>query len=74
MAISQDEANRVLDDILSYLYDENVMTTVAEITTAEQLLQEPGLGRCELLRGEVVFMSPSGSLHAIVAATLGGIL
>jgi len=46
----------------------------AEITTAEQLFREPGLGRCELLRGELVLMSPSGSLHAIVAATLGGIL
>jgi Uma2 family endonuclease len=50
------------------------MASVAEITTAEQLLQEPSLGRCELLQGEVVFMSPSGSLHAIVAATLGGML
>ena len=50
------------------------MTTLAEITTAEQLSQEPGLGRCELLRGELVLMSPSGSLHGIIAATLGGIL
>ncbi len=50
------------------------MATVAEITTAERLFQEPGLGRCELLRGELVLMSPSGSLHAIVAATLAGIL
>jgi Uma2 family endonuclease len=50
------------------------MVHVAEITTVEQLFQEPGLGRCELLRGEVVFMSPSGSLRAVVAATLGGIL
>jgi Uma2 family endonuclease len=50
------------------------MSTVVEITTAEQLFRESGLGRCELLRGEIVFMSPSGSLHAIVTATLGGIL
>jgi Uma2 family endonuclease len=50
------------------------MTAIAEITTAEQLLREPGLGRCELLRGEVVAMSPSGSLHAIVTAALSGIL
>lgn len=50
------------------------MAPVAEITTAEQLSQEPSLGRCELLRGEVVFMSPSGSLHAVVVATLGGVL
>ena len=50
------------------------MATVAEITTAEQLFREPGLGRCELLRGELVLMSPSGSLHAIIAATLAEIL
>jgi len=55
-------------------YDEHIMATIAEMMTAEQLLQEPGLGRCELLRGELVFMSPSGSLHAVVVATLGGIL
>jgi Uma2 family endonuclease len=55
-------------------YDEEVMATVAEITTADQLFQEPGLGRCELLRGELVLVSPSGSLHAIIAATLAEIL
>jgi hypothetical protein len=26
--------------------------------TAEQLFQDPGLGRCELLRGEIVNMWP----------------
>ena len=50
------------------------MATVAEITTAERLFREPGLGRCELLRGELVRRSPSGSLHAIIAATLAEIL
>ena len=50
------------------------MATAAEITTAEQLSREPGLGRCELLRGELVLMSPSGSLHAIIAATLAEVL
>ena len=67
-------ATRILDDKRRHAYDENIMTPVAEITTAEQLFREPGLGRCELLQGEVVFMSPSGSLHAVVVATLGGIL
>ncbi len=42
--------------------------------TAEQLFQQPGLGRCELLKGEIVFMSPSGSYHAIVAAAIGSFL
>jgi len=36
------------------------MTTTGHITTAEQLLQAPGLGRCELIRGEVVMMTPAG--------------
>jgi Uma2 family endonuclease len=67
-------ANPLLDGSLGHAYDENIMAPVAEITTADQLFQEPGLGRCELLQGEVVLMSPSGSLHAVVAATLGGIL
>jgi len=64
----------LLDGRLGHAYDESTMASVAEITTAEQLFQEPGLGRCELLRGEIVFMSPSGSLHAIVTAALGGVL
>ncbi len=33
------------------------------ITTAEQLLQAGDIGRCELLRGELVMMSPAGSEH-----------
>lgn len=64
----------LLDGQPAHDYHKEVMATVAEITTAEQLFQNPGLGRCELLRGELVLMSPSGSLHAIIAATLGGIL
>jgi hypothetical protein len=32
-------------------YDENIMATVAETTTSEQLFQDPGLGRCKLLEG-----------------------
>jgi Uma2 family endonuclease len=39
------------------------MAAAAHITTAEQLLYAPGLGRCELLRGELVMMSPSGGEH-----------
>jgi hypothetical protein len=50
------------------------MSTIAEITAAERLLQEPGLGRYELLRGELVLMSPFRSLRAVVAAALAEIL
>jgi Uma2 family endonuclease len=50
------------------------MVSITETLTAEQLFQRPDLGRCELLRGELVLMSPSGSLHAIVAASVAGIL
>jgi Uma2 family endonuclease len=67
-------ATPILDDSLGHTYDEENMAPVAEITTAEQLFQEPGLGRCELLQGEVVLISPSGSLHAVVVAALGGVL
>jgi Uma2 family endonuclease len=63
-----------LDDQAVSGYDEKLMATVAQITTAEQLFREPGLGRCELLRGELVLMSPSGSLHAFIAARLAKLL
>lgn len=34
--------------------------------TAEDLLRTPGLGRCELVRGEVLMMSPAGEEHGWV--------
>lgn len=40
------------------------------IMTAEQLEQAGDLGRCELLRGELVMMSPAGSRHGDVANNL----
>ena len=49
------------------------MSTVQEITTAEQLLEAPDLGRCELVRGELVMMSPSGYEHGVVAGRIHGI-
>jgi Uma2 family endonuclease len=50
------------------------MATMEPITTAEQLFHAPELGRCELVRGELIMMSPAGSQHGAVAAELGGIL
>lgn len=54
------------------------MSETIAITTAEQLLHSPDLGRCELVRGELIMMSPAGFEHGrvVVAATLvlGGYL
>ncbi len=50
------------------------MSTVQEITTAEQLLETPGLGRCELVAGELIMMSPSGYEHGVVAGRIHGFL
>jgi Uma2 family endonuclease len=48
------------------------MATTQHITTAAQLLDASGLGRCELVRGELVMMSPAGSEHGSVVARLTG--
>jgi Uma2 family endonuclease len=47
-----------------------VMATTEQITTAEQLLQAHGLGRCELLRGELVVMSFGGAEHGCIATKI----
>jgi Uma2 family endonuclease len=40
--------------------------------TAEQLLQRSEeLGRCELLRGELIEMTPAGNAHGIIALRIG---
>ena len=39
------------------------MASTEMITTADQLLRATGLGRCELVRGELMMMSPGGSEH-----------
>lgn len=40
------------------------------ITTAEQLYRATGLGRCELVRGELKMMTPAGFEHGRIAATI----
>jgi Uma2 family endonuclease len=39
------------------------MASTEHITTAEQLFQTPGLGRSELVRGELIMMAPAGYRH-----------
>jgi Uma2 family endonuclease len=46
------------------------MATIAEITTAEQLLQATNLGTCELVRGELVMVSPAGYAHGTYATRI----
>jgi Uma2 family endonuclease len=41
-----------------------------KITTAEQLLRDQHLGRCELIRGELRLMDYNGAHHGQVTATL----
>lgn len=48
------------------------MATIQEITTAEQLIETPDLGRCELVRGELIMMSPSGFEHGRIVSRLNG--
>ncbi len=47
------------------------MATTLYITTAEELLHAPDLGRCELLRGDLVMMSPAGFEHGRIVIRLG---
>ncbi len=44
----------------------------AHVMTAEQLLHAPGLGRCELVQGELVLMPPSGFEHGRVVVRITG--
>ena len=50
------------------------MATTQSITTAEQLLHAPDLGRCELVRGALVMMTPAGFEHGRVGNLLAALL
>jgi Uma2 family endonuclease len=46
------------------------MSTIEHLISAEELLQMPDLGRCELVRGELMMMSPAGSTHGLIVGNL----
>ncbi len=46
------------------------MATTEHPMTANQLLQTPGLGRCELLQGELIMMSPAGEEHGAIVMNI----
>ncbi len=48
------------------------MVTVHKITTAQELLETAGLGRCELVRGELVIMTPAGFEHGNIVFNISG--
>ena len=50
------------------------MTAIAaepKLVTADELLAMSGVGRCELIYGELVMMSPAGLEHGVVAMRFG---
>lgn len=49
-------------------------TTLAKPITAEQLLKMGDIGRCELLYGELIMMSPAGFDHGELALRIGHLL
>jgi Uma2 family endonuclease len=46
------------------------MATIENITDAEQLLAAGDIGRCELVRGELIMMSPAGAVHGWIVTNL----
>ncbi len=44
------------------------MTTSNKLITADELLKMGDIGRCELIYGELVMMSPAGAEHGMVVA------
>lgn len=49
-------------------------TSPTKLLTAEELLAMGDIGRCELIFGELVMMSPAGADHGVIALRLGRFL
>lgn len=48
-----------------------VMGTATKEVTAEELLKMGDIGRCELIYGELIMMSPAGAEHGVIAVRFG---
>jgi Uma2 family endonuclease len=46
------------------------MTTTEPLITADDLLRTPDLGRCELVRGELIRTTPAGSEHGSITINI----
>jgi Uma2 family endonuclease len=46
------------------------MTTTEPLITADDLLRTPDLGRCELVRGELIRMTPAGYEHGSIIVNI----
>jgi Uma2 family endonuclease len=46
------------------------MTTAAKLVTAEELYAMGDIGRCELIKGEIVRMAPAGADHGDITAEI----
>jgi Uma2 family endonuclease len=47
------------------------MIATENLVTAAELCQSPGLGRCELVQGRVISMTPAGFEHGRITAEIG---
>ncbi len=50
------------------------MTTIEPLITAEYVLHHPELGRCELIRGELIRMPFAGAEHGSIVSNVGAAL
>lgn len=50
------------------------MATAQTITTAQQLLEAGDIGFCELVRGELIMMSPAGFEHGDIGSAIVALL
>jgi Uma2 family endonuclease len=50
------------------------MTTMPKLITADELFAMGDIGRCELIYGELIMMSPAGPEHGVVALRIGRLI